>query len=894
MTSPAKQGSSRWGFLSQAVGGLESRLDILLAEGQEGQANKPTPAAGNTSAAKSEAAISRSASNSSNRTNDRLQERLARAVAAKNAQKTGTQPTSSNVPSRTGSPITVGESPRQSLDATSNLGGDEATKPVCQDLESTTVANTIDSDTPAVPTVEVQSSTPVVEPTPETTTEPQPASPNVVVALKAEPTSRLSTDSTTSSIPRASIDSIPQNDTIVSSSLDETAATTPATDAVSTSKSPAQLEAALSQLQSDYETSELQRQEEVHGYIERIDALQAKLKYLAKESLESANNAKTAAPSGSLEKKLAEKEQQVILLMEEGQALSKKELTHMTTIKKLRAKILEDNKEVVEIKKKQEKAEKEAASLAERLKRAEGAEKSLSERNNVINRLRKELDAVKIERDTKDTVIANLKDQLENDAAEEKEAEAKLANEALQAEKKRVAELEDDISNLKIEKQLVNDRAQMQIKELREKMDREAENARIAALEMKNEQQMLESKLEMMRARAEEVSTGATGDAQAKLLRQIETLQTQYAVASENWQGIEASLTARATSLEKERDEATKREADVRRKARELTLKAKRNEDELEETRSKLPSFQQELSQRTAQLDDLKKRVEEAESALVSAKAEFEDEKQTWNSEMQQRLLEEKQKWLEEVSLNGRGGGESPVASSRRGLTSEYLGLQNMQSRRPSARSTTGDLVTSERFVGRRQSGQPTSKSPDPGTPVRHDSTASLTHSFSLNSIATNGTGGSEFKPQTPSLHTLDHDDFFDTHRSSSPQQTIHDIISTSTAGAGPTVQLVERMSSAVRKLESEKVATKEEVARLIAQRDEARTEIVALMKEVEVKRGLEEKVEALEEEIKGVKERYEVTLELLGEKSEEVNELRGDVEDIKAMYKELVIKSVG
>ncbi|KAM0309835.1 hypothetical protein ABEW05_004917 [Botrytis cinerea] len=888
MTSPAKQGSSRWGFLSQAVGGLESRLDILLAEGQEGQANKPTPAAGNTSATKPEAAISRSASNSS-RTNDRLQERLARAVAAKNAQKAGAQSTSSNVPSRTGSPITVGESPRQSLDATSNLGGDEATKRVSQDLGSTTIANASELDTP---TVEVQSSAPIVEPTTEITTESQQASPNVVAALKAEPTSRLSTDSTTSSIPRVSIDSIPHNETIASASLDEPSVTIPAIDAVPISKSPAQLEAALSQLQSDYETSELQRQEEVHGYIERIDALQAKLKYLAKESLESASNAKNAAPSGSLEKKLAEKEQQVILLMEEGQVLSKKELTHMTTIKKLRAKILEDNKEVAEIKKKQEKAEKEAASLAERLKRAEGAEKSLSERNNVINRLRKELDAVKIERDTKDTVIANLKAQLENDAAEEKEAEAKIANEALQAEKKRVAELEDDISNLKIEKQLVNDRAQIQLKELREKIDREAENARIAALEMKNEQQILEGKLEMMRARAEEVSTGATGDAQAKLLRQIETLQTQYAVASENWQGIEASLTARATSLEKERDEATKREADVRRKAREVTLKAKRNEDELEETRSKLPNFQQELSQRTAQLDDLKKRVEEAESALVSAKAEFEDEKQTWNSEMQQRLLEEKQKWLEEVSLNSRG--ESPVASSRRGLTSEHLGLQNMQSRRPSARSTTGDLATPERFAGRRQSGQPTSKSPDPGTPVRHDSTASLTNSFSLNSIATNGTGGSDFKPQTPSLHTLDHDDFFDTHRSSSPQQTIHDIISTSTAGAGPTVQLVERMSSAVRKLESEKVATKEEVARLIAQRDEARTEIVALMKEVEVKRGLEEKVETLEEEIKGVKERYEVTLELLGEKSEEVNELRGDVEDIKAMYKELVIKSVG
>ena len=80
---------------------------------------------------------------------------------------------------------------------------------------------------------------------------------------------------------------------------------------------------------------------------------------------------------------------------------------------------------------------------------------------------------------------------------------------------------------------------------------------------------ILESRLEKYRARAEEASAGSTGDAQAKLLRQIETLQNQYAVASGNWQGIEASLLARVGSLEKERDEVSRREADVRRKARE-------------------------------------------------------------------------------------------------------------------------------------------------------------------------------------------------------------------------------------------------------------------------------------------------------------------------------------
>jgi hypothetical protein len=82
--------------------------------------------------------------------------------------------------------------------------------------------------------------------------------------------------------------------------------------------------------------------------------------------------------------------------------------------------------------------------------------------------------------------------------------------------------------------------------------------------------QMLESKLEALRTRAEEVSTGETSDAQAHLLRQIETLQTQYAVASENWQGIEGTLLSRVSNLEKERDELSTRESQIRKKAREV------------------------------------------------------------------------------------------------------------------------------------------------------------------------------------------------------------------------------------------------------------------------------------------------------------------------------------
>lgn len=496
-----------------------------------------------------------------------MQERLARAIAAKNTAQKNERPDSlalsSGVPSRTGSPATVASaSPRQSIDAPSpkvaekDAGKEEPSQPT---LDEGSDAKPAEGEAPSIA---VQPGSPIVAPAAEGQ-EPN----GLVLKTGAEASPRPSAESTRSSIPRDSIDSARQPS--LRPSMEMPSNERPHVD-LSTSKTPEEYGALLKQQQSDYETSELQRQEEVHGYIERIDALQSKLQYLAKEGAEAARKASGAAPNGSLEKRLADKEEQVALLMEEGQKLSKRELNQLTTIKKLRAKIQEDSKAVEEAKRKQEIAERDVSIVTERWKRAETFEKRLNEKQKEVTLLQKEIETLKSANEVKDSAIMELEVELDEAIAQGKQAEIKVANEALEAEKKRAAELEDDIANLKIEKNLVSDRAQAQIKELREKMDKDAEKTRMVELEMKAEQQMLESKLEVMRARAEEVSSGATGDAQAKLLRQIETLQTQYAVASENWQGIEASLIARATSLEKERDEATKREADIRRKAREV------------------------------------------------------------------------------------------------------------------------------------------------------------------------------------------------------------------------------------------------------------------------------------------------------------------------------------
>ena len=100
-------------------------------------------------------------------------------------------------------------------------------------------------------------------------------------------------------------------------------------------------------------------------------------------------------------------------------------------------------------------------------------------------------------------------------------------------------------------------------------------------------------------------------------------------------------------------------------------------------------------------------------------------------------------------------------------------------------------------------------------------------------------------------------------------------------------------MSAAVRRLESEKADLKEELNRLATQRDESREQVVELMKEVGEKRAFETRIKALEKEVKSVGERYETTLEMLGERSERVEELMQDVVDLKDMYRELVEKTM-
>jgi len=285
----------------------------------------------------------------------------------------------------------------------------------------------------------------------------------------------------------------------------------------------------------------------------------------------------------------------------------------------------------------------------------------------------------------------------------------------------------------------------------------------------------------------------------------------------------------------------------------------------LDSIQNKYADTDKSLADANEETQRLIRKANQLEGDLTNALKDLEDQKVNAEREMQRKIDEEKAKWTATLHIQRT---ESPGTSIRKN-SNMALDLNHLMS-----------PVQYERGNSRRPSMMP---SFDSNTPPRQQSTTSF-RGLANGSIA-----------ETPSVVTsMDTDEFFANvpptplSASHNSHRGVNDLISTSTVGAGPSVQLVERMSANVRRLESEKAASKDELLRITIQRDEARQEVVSLMREVEEKRKIEDRLNALEKDHQSLSQRYQTTLELLGEKSELVEELKADIVDVKQMYRQL------
>lgn len=877
MASPAKQPQKKgWGsLLNSAVAGLESRLDTILADDNEASSRQraaedtlkkgqtiPRGDSGSLNVPSTRDSAQGSRETSRTRVNDRLAERLAKATAAKATSQAG-----SGAPSRTATP--VNDISARTSDESARSGDAPRSVP--------DVGEKQDARSEAVASERKEHG--------QDDAQAKPAENGTLLAssLPMNP-ARQSMDSSRPSM------EISSQDPSARTSSDVPNGTS------SSHKSPMELEAEMEQMRQDYATNEKQRQDEMHAYLEKIDALQAKLQYLARETVAAAKEANASTSAGNDEARLAEKDERIALLMEEGEQLSKSELRHMQTIKKLRGKATDDEKAATEFRKKFERAERAESDLKQRLRRAEAADRQASEKLKQIATNDKQVEELRIDRENASELIRRLTTQLK-EANEKASAAEKAANvRAAEVDKNRIDGLENELEDAQIEKKLADDRAVAETSKLREEADRHRERFALVELELKNEVTALESRLEAMRSRAEEASSEHSGnESSVKLMRQVETLQSQYSLAKENWETIEGSLNSRVAALEKERDDANRREAEVRKKARDVGLRARKAEDELETAAEQNRSLRQEVERQQDEIGLLERRLEQMASSTEEVRLDAEHQRKLWNTEMQQRIEEEKARWRSaSVSSHAQATAsrnDLPATPARKTSSAEVT--SHLPGRKAMNRTASHDLAAlhspneaQQRPTSGRSSAFPTPVQSTFSRATPSEASPAISRQESTVSFDTPASAGI---PPTPSIEIEP-----DFEGSNSPQRTINDLVSTSTAGAGPSVQLVERMSAAVRRLESEKASFKDEIARLSSQRDEARNEVVNLMREVDGKRSDEKRVGKMEGDLKEVKQRYDASLEMLGEREEEVQELKQDVLELKKMYRELVEEKVG
>jgi hypothetical protein len=409
--------------------------------------------------------IEASRNSSRSRPNSRLQDRLAKAVnkgAEKDSRASsdgGSRPESPAL-AAAGQPGEAAPSDKAEQEAEQEAPSTADSQPDAAPRPSTDAPAAV--HTPPVLSPPLVSEQPVFTPVSAMT---MPSVPSIVAPPPVSP--RPSMDSTQS---RPSID--------VPTLVEPVASTT---------RDPDILLTELSALQEAHEETVRGHRDELNGHLERIDALQSKLAYLAQQMATSAKATASESDTAPADKKLAERDAQIAALLEEGQRLSKTEMKHLTTVKTLRAKAVEHNKEITTLKQRLSKAEKSITEQSERAKRAEAAERAAQDKLKIVAQIEKDITLIRSEREEAGLTINELRRQLNDAISRAEGAEKRAQTGALEVEKKATASLKEDIENLRIEKKLAEDRTRRELQTSKDEAKSQQEKAKLTELELRGE-----------------------------------------------------------------------------------------------------------------------------------------------------------------------------------------------------------------------------------------------------------------------------------------------------------------------------------------------------------------------------------------------------------------------
>ncbi|XP_010950258.1 TATA element modulatory factor isoform X1 [Camelus ferus] len=560
------------------------------------------------------------------------------------------------------------------------------------------------------------------------------------------------------------------------------------------------------------------------------DATKKEIKSIKEELATRLNSSETADL-------LKEKDEQIQGLMEEGEKLSKQQLHNSNIIKKLRAKDKENENIIAKLNKKVKELEEELQHLKQVLDGKEEVEKqhreNIKKLNSVVERQEKDLGRLQVDMNeleeknrsiqaALDSAYKELTDLHKANAAKDSEAQEAALSREMRAKEELSAALEKAQEDARQQQETLA----IQVGDLRLALQRAEQAAARKEDYLRHEISELQQRLQEAENRNQELSQSVSSTTRP-LLRQIENLQATLGSQTSSWEKLEKNLSDRLGESQALLAAAVERE-------RAATEELLANKIQVSSMESQNSLLRQENSRFQAQLESEKSRLRRLEDENNRYQVELENLKDEYV-----RTLEETRK--EKMLLNSQLEMEKMKVEQERKKAIFTQEAIKEKERKPFSVSSTPTMSRSSSISGVDMVGLQTSflSQDEP-----HD------HSFGPMSVSANGSN------------------LYDAVRMGAGSSIIENLQSQLKLKEGEITHLQLEIGS----LEKTRSIMAEELVKLTNQNDE-----------------LEEKVKEipkLRTQLRDLDQRYNTILQMYGEKAEEAEELRLDLEDVKNMYK--------
>ncbi|KAF9951586.1 TATA element modulatory factor 1, partial [Mortierella alpina] len=614
-----------------------------------------------------------------------------------------------------------------------------------------------------------------------------------------------------------------------------------------------------------------------------------------KKELEVARGGNLASQPKSIQKTLEEqrglleeKDEQIRGLLAEGEILSKKEFKHLTTIKTLRMKNIEAEKIQMDTQKKLDKAttahadaQAMVAKLTEENKQLNDTIRSLHDTTQRQSKQQVQMESELAQlREEKSSLKMGL-DRAWQELADARKASAELSSQtqaaALEQEMRMNEELQAELDTFKAQHAAVESTLRQEIQELRVSLSNREEDAGRKEDELWMEIRSLQQRLEQNDNDSYELQE-ALDEARRPLLRQIEVLQNQHSTANRHWDKIEKSLTRRVTEAEEDVAKAQDRERTARDKLDEMKSQKMALEARLETLRKADTQLRSDVGASKRSLAEKEEEARKAQAELskerISRERAIEEAREDAERRCRQQQLAEVEKLKQQLQQlqQQRPADDSLVANPTDALLSVGAGMSAV--RRLS--SSSGTSASSPMLAG----GSITMGSAKTGAAIGNNiNNNNVRTSFDSMTSPTSLDGMAPTLSRSSSSHTM---------AGISGSASSLGLMGLGSGSTGPAVAM-ERLNAMVRQLDGQVTFLSEQVRSANRNKDELSDELVRVTVELEDLQKAASRVPGLEQELVLLRERHRAALEMLGERTEEVQELKADLSDVKEAYRDQI-----